>query len=372
MDKRFSTIQLDHSSAFPLANQLARKLTWMIAAGDITEGETLPNIRDFSETLGIHMHTVRAAYHILESRHLVSIRPRVGTVVGKYVPFPTTKKYVDTLEGLVGVLIPDMADFYQQVMEGISSILGPGNLIPVVIPCSEDPYFAEAIYRTISARGFAGVLNISIGFSDEYYQVLRSQNNMAAPLVFLDDVAAFGHRILLDTPGAVSTAVHHLAVIHGCRKISLINCPPDWDTGKEVLRGYRNGLEETEIEYSADLVYSVPDFTFEAGRFCGEKILANGESPDAVVAAGDMLALGAISAFKTGGVKVPDDIAVIGYNDIPVSSISDPPLTTIVLPSFQIGARGAEILLEVMNGMNKGWIEETFAGELVIRKSCGC
>ena len=87
MDKKFSIVRLDQDSAILLASQLSRKLTWMIAAGDIHEGETLPNIREYAELLGIHMHTVRAAYHLLEADQLVTVRPRTGTIVKKYEPF---------------------------------------------------------------------------------------------------------------------------------------------------------------------------------------------------------------------------------------------------------------------------------------------
>jgi LacI family repressor for deo operon, udp, cdd, tsx, nupC, and nupG len=371
MNKKFTTIRLDQNSAFPLANQLARKLTWMIAAGDITEGETLPPIRDFSESLGIHMHTVRAAYHILESRQLVSMRPRVGTVVNEYIPFQSAARPEMTAEGFIAVLIPDMSDFYSQILKGIISVLEKENLIPVVIPCSEDPYYAEAAYKIVSAKDFLGVINITIGFSDEYYEVLRSQNNKDAPLVFIDDFAAVGHRMLADTQGAISLAVSHLAQ-HGYKDLALINCPGDWPVGTEVLKGFQKGLEGSNLEYQPEDVYVLPDFSYDAGNFCGERILSSTRRPRAVVAASDSLALGAISAFKSGGLKVPEDIAVIGYNDIPIAAIFDPPLTTIALPAFQIGERGANALMKAINGKNEQWIEEVFEGKLVVRKSCGC
>jgi DNA-binding LacI/PurR family transcriptional regulator len=223
----------------------------------------------------------------------------------------------------------------------------------------------------LSAGNYAGVINISMGFSDEYLELLKTQLNFKSPLVFVDDYSQFGHRIYFDTRKAIVDATRHLAA-HDYRLLALINCPADWSVGREVSAGFQQGLLESSLDFSRDLIYSVPDFTFAAGKFCGERILQNSPIPRAVVTAGDALALGAISAFKDAGLRIPQDIAVIGYNDIPVSAISDPPLTTVAMPTFRIGEVSIRTLLKIIDGSPQKWLIEKFAGELQIRKSCGC
>jgi LacI family transcriptional regulator len=371
MDNKFRIIKLDKSLAFPIANQLAEQLTWMIAGGIIEEGETLPPIREFADLLGINMHTVRSAYHILEKLTLVTIKPKIGTVVQKYIPFVTVPKKDLLKNELIAVFIPDLSDFYNQLLKGIEFSARKNDLIPVVISCNEDPIYAERIYRNISARNFSGAINISIGFNDAFYEEFQDEKFSHIPLVFVDVNAATSHRIIIDTEAAIYDATNHL-IQHGYKDIALVNCLEDWPMGREILRGFKRALSESEIQPKQDMIFSVPSFTFEAGVFCGERILQKLQLPQAIVSASDTLALGAISAFYKNDLKIPDDIAIVGYNDIPLAKTSTPPLTTVSLPAFEMGEFAMNTLSDVIKGVTTSWVEKTFYGNLVIRDSCGC
>ena len=371
MGNKFRIVKLDQSLAFPIANQLAEQLTWMIAGGIIEEGETLPPIREFADLLGINMHTVRAAYHILEKLTLVTIRPKIGTVVQKYIPFATVPNLNLLKNELIAVFIPALSDFYNQLFKGIEFSARKNDLIPVVISCNEDPIYAERIYRSISARNFSGAINISIGFTDAFYEEFQDEKFSHIPLVFIDDFDATGHRILIDTEAAIYDATIHL-IQHGYKDIALVNCPEDWPVGREILRGFKRALSESEIQPKQEMIFSIPNFTFEAGVFCGERMLQNSQLPQAVVTASDTLALGVISAFNRNDLTIPDDIAIVGYNDIPLAKTSSPPLTTVSLPSFEMGEFAMNTLLDVISGITTSWVEKTFYGNLVIRESCGC
>ena len=369
--KKFLIPKIVKNSSIPAANQLARQLTWLIADGVIKKGEKLPTIRDYAEVLNIHHHTVRAAYHLMKDRNLVSIKPRIGTLAKEYLPFMSDSldEYVD--QEMIGILVPSLSDFYQHIIAGVESIALESRLIPVVFSCHEDPVFAEKVYKKLSARGLKGIINISMGFSDDFFEEFKHNSNMNVPLIFLDVADAVTHRLTIDTSGAIGLATNHL-LDHGYSDLAMINCPADWPIGREALKGFRQGLESRGKEFSQISVFTVPDFGFEAGRFIVGRMLQDNALPRGIVTISDNLALGAISALKDNGLQVPDDVAIIGFNDIFPASIINPPLSTIALPLFDMGQQTMLSMNRVLMGKMERWIHKKFSGKLVIRNSCGC
>ncbi len=227
------------------------------------------------------------------------------------------------------------------------------------------------MYKTLSARGITGFINISQGFSDVFYQKFARDENLDIPLIFLDVIDAKTHSITIDTPGAIGLAVNHL-LDHGYREIALVNCPEEWPIGREALKGFRRALKARGIDPGTSRVYTVPNFGNDAGRFVIERMLSSQSLPRALVTVSDNLAIGAISALKSHSLQVPKDVAVIGFNDIATASIIDPPLSTISLPLFDMGQQTMDSLLDILDDGVSDWITKAFSGQLVIRESCGC
>lgn len=371
MDKKFLIPKITKNAALPVANQLARQLSWLIADGVIKPGEKLPTIREYAQELNIHHHTVRAAYHLLGERAIVDINPGVGTVVKGYFPFTheAVNSYLD--QRMIGIFVPSLADFYQQIFSGIENIARKNHLIPFVLSCHEDPIFAEAMYKTLTARGITGFINISQGFSDAFYKDFSLAKNLNVPLVFLDVVDAQSHSIIIDTPAAIGLAVDHM-LGHGYRDITLVNCPSDWPVGREALKGFHHALEIRGVSPQSSNVYTVPNFGYDAGRFVIERMLKMQTLPRGLVTVSDNLAIGAISALKDHSIKVPEDVAVIGFNDIATATIVDPPLSTISLPLFEMGQYAMLSLVKILEDEVDEWISKKFSGQLATRASCGC
>lgn len=371
IDKRYKIPKINVNSALPPANQLARQLTWLIADGTLVEGEKLPSIRDYAEILGIHHHTVRAAYHKLEQKNLVSVKPGIGTIVKKYIPFMSTPLQEHLDSELIAVLVPGLTDFYQQIITGIEDVAIADGLIPVVLNCHDDPLYAEAVFNNLSARNIKAAINISLGFSDEFHENFLKMENLNVPLIFLDVIDAKTHSITIDTCGAISDATSHL-IEHGYSDMGLINCPSEWPIGREALNGFHTALKSKGLGLNESSVFTVTNFGYEAGQFVVERMIQDNAIPRAIVAVSDNLAIGAISAFKDHGLRVPQDVAIIGYNDIPPASFIDPPLTTIALPLYDMGKQIMIALNEILTGTVDSWIHKNFSGQLVIRNSCGC
>ncbi len=120
----FDALQLNPDSDIPLIAQLAQQITWLIASGELREGDQLPPMRELAEQLGVHMHTVRQAYQRLEANNLVSIRTRRGTEVLAYDPEALAGVSTDRTSRLIGVILPNPVSFYLPMSNHPKS--GPG------------------------------------------------------------------------------------------------------------------------------------------------------------------------------------------------------------------------------------------------------
>jgi DNA-binding LacI/PurR family transcriptional regulator len=168
----------------------------------------------------------------------------------------------------------------------------------------------------------------------------------------------------VDHFGGVAAAVRHL-VTAGRRRIATIAGPPDMVAGIDRLAGYRATLAEAGLTPRV----AVGDFTRESGILAMRALLADDPALDAVFAASDMMAHGALLALKEAGRRVPQDVAVIGFDDFEISRYSDPPLTTVRQPIIDMGRTMARQLLGLINGVPNLPDAVVLPTELVIRES---
>jgi LacI family transcriptional regulator len=113
------------------------------------------------------------------------------------------------------------------------------------------------------------------------------------------------------------------------------------------------------------------DFRVDGGRAAVRRLLARRRAFPAVVAANDLTAIGAMEALRAAGRRIPDDVAVVGFDDIPFAAFVDPPLTTVAQPTYRLGALAMERLLALMNGEAVTTRRIVLAPQLVVRRSCG-
>jgi LacI family transcriptional regulator len=161
---------------------------------------------------------------------------------------------------------------------------------------------------------------------------------------------------------------HLLAVGH--RRIGVITGPPRNHDARERLRGVRAELEEAGVTY--DAVLEVPgDFT-EAAGYAGAARLVADRPPTAILACNDAMAVGALSALRDADVRVPEDVAVVGFDDIPIARYVSPPLTTVRVAIARLGERAAERLFEAIEQPDAhAPTHVIMPAELVVRRTCG-
>jgi len=362
-------LQLDPQSGVPLISQLTEQLTWLIASGELKDGVQLPPMRQLAEEVGVHMHTVRQAYQRLEVDGLVSIRTRRGTVVLPYDPAAVAGRGAENPSYLIGIIMPSPASFYTPFIKTIQEKCRDLRYLPLFCYTFENPSLVESYYKQLTARQVDGFIFVSIGPASlvEDPQLL----DLLPPIVSVDVPDMPGYQVQLDSEGAANQLTRHL-IDHGYRRIGLITPPLEWPNVMSFYQGYQKALMGIDAAPIPELVSQVEGFFSQHGQQGAEVLIGLDDLPDAILAASDSLALGALEAIHEQGFSVPEDIAIVGYNDIPAASLVTPGLTTAAVPAARMGELALEMLQELIAGRNPSQKSLTIPTELIIRQSCGC
>jgi LacI family transcriptional regulator len=171
----------------------------------------------------------------------------------------------------------------------------------------------------------------------------------------------------VNNPKAASSAVEHLIKL-GRRRIATITGPLSHNVGRDREAGYRQALRKNNLPVDGNLIIE-GDFTEESGYRAANTLLT--QQPDAVFAASDSMALGALRAFHEAGKRVPEEIAIVGFDDLPLAISADPHLTTVRQPIRRFGFKAVELLIDIIQQGNIPPRRFVFDTELVIRDSCG-
>jgi DNA-binding LacI/PurR family transcriptional regulator len=158
---------------------------------------------------------------------------------------------------------------------------------------------------------------------------------------------------------------------HGHQRIAIITGPENSPDNKGRLQGYKKALLDAGISLQQNMV--VPgNFTYEGGQIAIQQLLECDPRPTAVLAANDEMAIGAIDAAQKRNLRIPEDLAVIGFDDIQMSALTHPSLTTVRQPMQLLGEAAVTLLFHQLQSSNGQPHHEVLDTKLVIRRSCGC
>jgi DNA-binding LacI/PurR family transcriptional regulator len=254
--------------------------------------------------------------------------------------------------------------FFGQTILGAASVLGGTDyqLVLVMVQGDED---RDRVERHLLRGNAAGVLLLSTRGDDALPGrlheagvacVLAGRPPGDLPLGYVD----------ADNVGGARRAVAHL-VERGRRRIGTVAGPADMAPGADRLAGWRDGLQDAGLPATPSLVAG-GDFTRDGGRAAAADLLARHPDLDGLFVASDLMALGALDALRRAGRVVPDDVAVVGFDDTEAAAAADPPLTTVRQPIERLGRRMAEVLLAQLDG-GAAPSAEVLETELVVRSS---
>jgi DNA-binding LacI/PurR family transcriptional regulator len=166
-----------------------------------------------------------------------------------------------------------------------------------------------------------------------------------------------------------AAAVRHLIAL-GHRRIAIITGPENVSTATERLAGWKAAMSEAKLPHGDQLVHRVP-FRQEGGYAATGKLLGLAEPPTAIFAASDFIALGVLRALHERRLRIPEQVAVVTFDDMPWAAALQPPLTAVAQPTYQIGATAARLLLERIRQPERPFERVRLDTQLVVRASCG-
>ncbi|MDQ1832362.1 LacI family DNA-binding transcriptional regulator [Massilia scottii] len=289
----------------------------------------------------------------------------------RYIPHSGARSLSTSRTQTIGVVLPDLhGEFFSELIRGIDMAAHRRGLHLLVSSSHGDAGEAALAMRAMSGRVDGLIVmspHVDAGF-------LADNLADSLPIVLLN-TRATGHdcsALAVDNHGGAADMVQHLVEM-GHRSIVMIAGPADNFESQERLRGFR--------ETMARLLPGVPafepdvlrgDFGEESGYRAGQQLRALKRLPDAVFAANDMMAIGCLFALGEGGLVVPRDIALAGFDDVPTARFVTPPLTTVRVRITEMGSRALECLaFEIENPQGTKKTVQVVQTELVVRRSCG-
>jgi LacI family transcriptional regulator len=286
----------------------------------------------------------------------------------RYVPHSGARSLITSKTQTLGILLPDLyGEFFSEVIRGMDDTAQRNGFHLLISRAYADRHGIETAIRGMRGR-VDGIVVMSPDLDAESLLNLPS----TIPVVLLCSVSR-GNEVdsltITNCRGAREMVTHLVSLGH--RRIAIIKGSPRNYDAAERLRGYRMALREAGISPDASLELA-GNFTEEGGYAATVELLSSAVRPTAIFAANDSMAIGALSALRESGVEVPDEMAVAGFDDIPLARYMDPPLSSVHVPICELGARAADLLLHGITHKNDhARRRERVSTELVIRSSTG-
>jgi LacI family transcriptional regulator len=333
-------------------------------------GSAAATIRDVARVSKVSIATVSRVFN--ESK-LVSgtTRQRVLASASRlgYWPNGIARSLITNRTHTLGVLMPDLhGEFFSEVIHGLDLKARERGFHILVSRSSSSAEELTAALR--SMRGRVDGLIVMAPVLNQVDAIGPSLGDL--PTVLLNPEAGNVDRdsISIANRDGARAVVRHLIRL-GHRHIALITGPANNIDSRQRLEGYQAAIRESDAESAEELV-SVGDFGERSGYDAAVKILERTPQPTAIFAANDYMAVGVIGALADAGLRVPEDMAVVGFDDIPLARYLTPPLTTVHVDMLRLGERAVDLLLERHGPDAPGSPrQELLPTTLVIRGSCG-
>jgi LacI family transcriptional regulator len=306
-------------------------------------------IKDIAKALNLSTSTVSRAL-----RDSYEINPETKRMVLEYAekqryrPNPIALSLKENRSQSIGVMVPEIANhFFSQAINGIEAAAYARGY-HVVIVQSQESYEREVEkVDHLAARRVDGLI-MSISSHTADIQHLLTQRERGLPLVFFDRIPAAieTHKVVADNVRGAYEATRHLLQT-GRRRIAHITSLPGLSITEERLQGYLTALEEFGVPFDDALVKYCDLLHEEVGANL-DALFGLPVPPDAFLTASDRLALAYYAGLKKRRVRIPDDVAFIGFSNLNVAELLHPPMSTVVQPAFEMGQQAAELLLNLI------------------------
>jgi LacI family transcriptional regulator len=331
----------------------------------------MATIRDVARESNVSIATVSRVFN---NSPLVSdaTRQRVAAVAARmgYWPNGIARSLITSRTHTVGVLLPDLhGEFFSEVIRGIDLAAREKGFHILVSRCSSSAEELAEALRSMRGR-VEGLIVMAPDLEDAPATLRQCAGNVAAVLLNPEETMPGYDTVSIANFDGASAAVRHLLGL-GHRRIATVTGPVHNIDARQRLDGYRAALRESGVEPSPDL--ELPgNFTEPSGYEAARELLRRAPRPTAIFVANDHMAIGVMGALQDAEVRVPDDIAVVGFDDIPTARFLTPPLTTVRVDKLLLGQRALQLLVDPDRASRPGdGRHEVVPITLVVRGSCG-
>lgn len=310
-----------------------------------------PTLRDVAEAAGVHAATAsralnpatRGLVNAETARRVIKIAETLG-----YRPNPIARGLKTSKSGTIGLVIPDLTNpLFPPIVRGIEDVLEPAGYSGLIVNTDNDPGRERAQIELLRSRQVEGLI---VATALVKHPLMEQLHREGVVMVMVNrrpdgiDVPS----ITPDDAAGIALAVRHLADL-GHRRIAHIAGPQETSTGVTRARSFRAAVRDLGLDEDPSLVTATTHWSEAAGA-AGLRTLLDGDLGfTAIVAGNDLIALGCYDVFAERGMSCPEEMSVVGFNDMPFLDKLKPPLTSIAIPHQQIGAEASRLLLDAIS-----------------------
>lgn len=309
-------------------------------------------IKDIAKALGLSTSTVSRAL-----RGSYEISPETKKLVLEYAekinyrPNPIALSLKERRSRSIGVVVTEIANnFFSQAINGIESIAYNRGYHVIISQTHESFEREQVTVQHMASRSVDGLL-VSLSNETTDLTHLKQLHDKGLPIVFFDRITdeIKTHKVIADNLKAAFDSTMHLAK-QGCKRIAHVTNSPYLSITKERLEGYKKALEQNNLRFDEKLV----QYCYHGGMIYAEieeaigRLLKLKPGPDAILTASDRITISCITALRKEGIKIPEDMAMIGFSNTNLAELINPALSAVRQPAFEMGQVATEMLIQII------------------------
>ena len=330
-------------------------------------------IKDIAKQAGVSHSTVSRALHgsnLISDETVERIR-QIAVELG-YFPSAAARSLKTNRSHALGVIVSTIDDpFFSEILQGIEEVAQKRGYSLLMAASQRDSEREQVIVQDMRERHVDGLVICSASFSNSQQHRLLE---FGIPIVVINNQAAEDYRYSIyhdDVDGSRQVTRHLIELGH--KRIAYLGNSLSGRTTLDRLTGFRQEMDAAGLAISAEYIYEIPGGRPEDGLAALDHFLNLPERPTAIFCFNDMLAIGVLNGLHMAGIRIPEDISVVGFDNIVFSAYTNPPLTTLDQPKRYIGAEAARLILGLLDPLAEEEVPEQqiqkLKGKLLVRQS---
>lgn len=327
-------------------------------------------IKHIAQEAGVSTATVSKVLNKKDAHISAATVDRIMKIVKEYnyIPNGLASSMVTKKTKTLGLLIPDITNpFFPEIARGVEDKASEENYSVIFCNTDDDLVKEEKCLSMLIEKMVDAIIIVPSAERTKDFKCLK---NISIPIVFVDrdlEIDYFTAKVLVDNYEGSYNAVTYL-IEKGYKKIAFLTGPSSTKTSQQRLEGYKKALEDGQITYDETYILE-GTFKREWGKEGIQQLIKQQIDFDAVYCGDDIIAIGAMKALKDKGYRIPEDIGIMGYDNIYISELVEPSLSTVRQPNYHMGSEAVSIALDAIDNKNTQCEVTILKTELIIRKS---